>query len=132
MTPLPVITEAHVNEVSNRWLAYHDARGHVQPSSWCNSPACIRSREVLEVLSALASGEVVMVPTDRETAFVIEVRNGRPDYWYGGTTWGTEHTRAVRFARKSDAETVIAAINTDMGRSGDSEFIAVGHTWYLR
>lgn len=42
-----------------------------------------------------------------EAAWVIEgawSETSRPDYWVGSSAWSTDHMKALRFARKRDAQ----------------------------
>ena len=48
-----------------------------------------------------------MTTTTENFGWVIEgawSETSRPDYWVGSSRWSTDHTKALRFARKLDAE----------------------------
>lgn len=69
--------------------------------------------------------------TATEYGWVIEHRNSepcQPQYWCGNG-WLYDHMRAIRFARKIDAERVAAGFNEDDPLPNETPHRIAEHAW---
>lgn len=68
------------------------------------------------------------MPKD-ETAWLIEHRGTghAPTYWAGGKEFTFDHLRAIRFARKEDAEQVMRS--TEQMKYTTRDLVAADHMW---